>query len=159
MLDQWQAKETIGVIAATVTFCLVLFSYFTLRVNFHANARQSFMNAVYDLDRQMMNNPDLWTVFDRNDFGLEAKTEPESVARRTAFLNYYLNLFETAYLNHRKSGILGILKNQESFETLDRRVKNFFKNSRQARTLRQNQRGLYEPSFQTYLEPIVREYS
>ena len=47
MFENWQAKETLGALAASVTFCVFLFSYFTLRVNFHANARQNFMSAVY----------------------------------------------------------------------------------------------------------------
>ncbi|HLF78897.1 MAG TPA: hypothetical protein VJB57_15570 [Dehalococcoidia bacterium] len=97
MLDNWQAKESIGAIAACVTFALVVFSYFTLRVNFHANARQNFMNAVYDLDRQMMNSSDLWTVFDKNDFALVPNPEADAAAKRTAFLYYYFNLFETAF--------------------------------------------------------------
>jgi hypothetical protein len=155
VLENWQAKESIGAIAASVTFCLFLFSYFTLRVNFHANARQSFMNAVYDGDRQMMNNPDLWTVFDSNDFGLEPKSDAESVARRTSFMYFYFNLFETAYLYHRKSGVLGILRNQESYDALDRRVRNFFTNSQAARTLWRKHEQLYEKSFRAYLDPIV----
>jgi hypothetical protein len=117
------------------------------------------MNAVYDLDKQMMNNPDLWTVFDGNEFGLEPKPDQESAAKRASFVYYSINLFETAYLNHRKSGVLGILRNQESYETLDRRVRNFFRKSQTARTLWRSNQGLYEPTFQKYLEPIVKEYS
>jgi len=159
VLDNWQAKESIGVIAASVTFCLVVFSYFTLRVNFHANARFHFMNAVYDGDKQMMNNPDLWTIFDENDFGLVPNSEANWVAKRTSFIYYYFNIFETAYLNHRKSGVLAIFRNQESYDTLDRRVRNFFKNSQAARIQWKKNHDLYEPSFRRYLEPIVSEYS
>lgn len=150
MFENWQAKETIG-----TTFCVFLFSYFTLRVNFHANARQGFMNAVYDLEKQMMSNPDLWTVFDSNEFGLTPKADAESAAKRTSFMFYYFNLFETAYLNHRKSGVLGIMRNQESFETLDRRVRNFFGHCDQARELWRRSEHLYEKSFRAYLDPIV----
>jgi hypothetical protein len=159
VFENWQAKETIGVIAASLTLCVVLFSYFTLRVNFHANARQAFMNAVYDLDRQMMSNPDLWTIFDSNDFGLVQKTDPESQAKRAGFMTYYLNLMETTYLNHRRSGVLGLMRNQESFETLDRRIHNFLGNSTAARTLWKNTSRLYDRSFQAYLDPIVAELS
>lgn len=155
MLENWQAKETIGALAAGLTLCVIVFSYFTLRVNFHATARQHFMNTVYDLERQMMNNPDLWTVFDENDFALEPKTEPEAVARRASFMYSYINLFETGYLSHRKSGVLGLFRNQESFDTLDRRVKNFFNNSSAARALWKKHQHLYEKSFRAYIDPIV----
>ena len=159
MFDNWQAKETLTSVTVCVGFGVFIFSYFTLRINFYANARQHFMNAVYDLDKQMMSNPDLWTVFDQNDFALKPKPEAEWVAKRTAFIYYYFNLFETAYLNHRRSGVLAILRNQESYRTLDRRVRNFFKNSRAARTLWQKHRDFYEQSFQKYLDRIISEYS
>ncbi len=159
MLDNWEAKESIGAVAASLTFGVFLFSYFTLRVNFHANARQHFMNAVYDLDRQMMSNPDLWTVYDHNDFGLEQKQDAGSAATRAAFVYYFFNLMETAHFNHRKSGILGLMRNQESYEAVDRRVRKFVGSSTSARTLWRKNRGLYETSFQKYLDPIVNGYS
>ena len=68
---------------------------------------------------------------------------------------YYFNLFETANMNHRKSGVLGIMRNQESFETLDRRVKNFFGNCEAGRQLWRRSEHLYEKSFRAYLDPIV----
>jgi hypothetical protein len=43
------------------------------------------MNAVYDVDKQLLNNSDLWAIFDKNDFALEPKLDADSVAKRTAF--------------------------------------------------------------------------
>jgi len=69
---------------------------------FRNSSRNNYMTALFDLNRQVMTNPQLWAVY-QPEVKLSSQDELEAV-RRHAFIWYHLNVFEVVhsdYSTHR----------------------------------------------------------
>ena len=92
----------VSVVALVVSFLTAVRTWISAVATFRSQARNNYMNALFDLNRQAIANPDLWSVYDA--VLVPASNEPLKTAQRLAFVWYHLNLFEVVhadYTSHR----------------------------------------------------------
>ena len=92
------------------------------------------MNALFDINKQLIANPMLWTIFDSHPLSVEKSNDPQEKARREAFIYFWLNLFESIHSDYhhvyRKSKI-----NRSYWEAWDRYIRSFLSQSSEAQTI------------------------
>ena len=88
------------------------------------------MNARFDIDRQLVNRPELWAIYDDHPMSASRSNEPEAVSRRQAFLYFHFNLFETAYNDYNK--VLRRTRTDEQDWVWDAWIRRFFRASSEA---------------------------
>src|SRR4051794_609966 len=97
----------LSTVIAVLSFIFsVATAWFAWRYNGTAvryTARNQYMNALFDLDRQLIARPELWAIHDDHPMVRTRSHDPEAAARREAFIYLHLNLFESVYNDYHKS--------------------------------------------------------
>ena len=94
-----------------ITFALsVLAMIISLRISYRNwrytetvmrySIRNQYTNALFDIDRRLLDNPKLWAIYDNHPLAQQRSSDPEEVARREAFIYYHLNLFECVFQDY-----------------------------------------------------------
>jgi hypothetical protein len=97
-------------------------------------AWNQYMNALFDLDRQLITRPELWAIFDNHELATKRAEDAESRGRREAFIYYHLNLFETVFNNY--NNMLSRTRIDEQYwQSWDAWIRYFLVESREAREL------------------------
>ena len=99
-------------------------------------ARNNYMNALLDINRQLITYPQLWSTYD----GTAAAGDlPEEIARRRGFIWYHLNLFETVYAEFKQHRLEPLDYEDTAFwESWDVFIRSFLDKSPEARELVEN---------------------
>ena len=102
--------ESKDIITGVISSLALVFSVWSLSRSWRANvsslkkvAANSYMNALFDINRQIIIYPQLWAVYDRASVTRAQFDEPIEVARRRAFIWYHLNLFEMVYASFHQN--------------------------------------------------------
>src|ERR1051325_3165248 len=70
------------------------------RISLRAIHCNSYMNALLNLNREMVGHPELWAVYDQN-WQPHGHDSPIEIALRRVFIWYHLNLFELFYTDYQ----------------------------------------------------------
>ena len=97
-------------------------------------SRNQYVTARFDIDRQLVNRPELWAIYDDHPMSASRSNEPEAVSRRQAFLYFHFNLFETVYIDYNK--VLRQTRTDEQYwRSWEAWIRHFFRASSEARSL------------------------
>jgi len=150
----------ISVVSLVISFASVVivwrFSYLSLR----ASTLNEHFRALVQLDCQIINHPDLAAIYDYDPLSQKKSMDPIDVAKRTAFIYLYFNIFENVYIFYKD--ILGKKQNSmdvKNWEAWERYIRRIFTESSEARTLFKQERSkeAYCSNFTTYVFDIINE--
>ncbi|HYN81827.1 MAG TPA: hypothetical protein VES88_10030 [Gemmatimonadaceae bacterium] len=97
-------------------------------------SRNQYMNALFDINRQLANRPELWAIYDDHPVALQRSNETLEKARRQAFIYFHFNLFETVF--HDYTHVLRPNRTDALYwESWQRWIASFLGSSREARDL------------------------
>jgi hypothetical protein len=134
------AEEIVAVgtsIAAIAAAIAAIAACVSLRGTTIVSSRYHSMNALYDLDRQLITFPELAAIYDNKGDLKNCPDTPRDIARREALLDYYFNLFEAVFTDHHHT-TLGVLRFESkaehaSYEAWERWMADLLRGSKQAR--------------------------
>ena len=122
-------------------------------------SRNHYMNALFEMDKQMIANPRLWAIDDFHPIAQEKSNQTEEKAKRDAFIYYNFNLFESIY--HDYNNVLYLSKADKQFwDSWKRNMINLFVNSSEARTIfrRKFTQQIYMKNFVDFVNAILANY-
>jgi hypothetical protein len=129
------SATAIGVSVAVAFFWTRRYNLATLRYV----SRNNYMNALFDINRQMIAQPQLWAVWDAQAIGPDFRDTPLEACRRRAFLWYHLNLFETVWADYHTHNIRKASETDRRYwRSWDRTIQSFLAGSAEARELIEN---------------------
>jgi hypothetical protein len=119
-------------------------------------SRNHYMNALFDIDRQMLNNPSLWAIFDSHPLARNKSMDAEEQAKRQAFLLFHLNLFDNIYEDYQRRLKLR-KRDREYWESWNHWIKYVMRSSSEARDLffSCKKDGIYPEHFLMYMSTII----
>jgi hypothetical protein len=141
-------------VSAAVAFWGLRYTETTIRYG----ARNQYMNAVFDIDRQMVNHPGLWAIYDGHDVAKGRDTSPIESGRRQAFMYFHFNLFETVFNDYHRV-LRWLPRDEQHWQSWHNWIRGFFRASSDARAefLRAADAGIFIQDFIQYARPIVDE--
>jgi hypothetical protein len=71
------------------------------RASLSATSRNNYMNALLNINREILGHPELWAVYDPQ-WQPPGCDSPSEIARRRAFIWYHINLFELFYTDYHR---------------------------------------------------------
>jgi hypothetical protein len=125
---------------------------------FRNAARNNYMNALFDLNRQLIAQPELWAVYDPDMLTPAAKTPLEQVRRR-AFIWYHLNVFEVVHADYSTNRIASLNQvDQLYWKSWDNFVSYLLRSSAEAREIVTSDEGMamLNSDFVAYLRDKAR---
>lgn len=123
------------------------------RATLRAAHRSNYMNALLNLNREIVGHPELWSVYDEK-WQPGAYDSPTDTARRRAFIWYHLNLFELFYTDyHQQRNDAPDSDARQYWDAWDRYIRSFLKGSAEARAIVGNSdsMALLHGDFRAYL--------
>jgi hypothetical protein len=122
------------------------------RATLRAAHRANYMNALLNLNREIMGHPELWSVYDAQWRPSEFDSATET-ARRRAFIWYHLNLFELFYTDyHQQRNDAPDSDAREHWDAWDRYIRSFLNSSDEARVI------VSDPDAMALLHREFRDY-
>lgn len=143
----------LSALAFLVSIVVATRTRFYNRATLRAAHRNNYMNALLNLNREMVGHPELWSVYDARWRPGEYESEMET-ARRRAFIWYHLNLFELFYTDyHVQRNDVPDSDSREHWEAWDRYIRSFLDGSAEARAIVSDQKAmaLVHREFRDYL--------
>jgi hypothetical protein len=125
---------------------------------FRAAARNNYMNAMFDLNRQIIAHPELWSVYDPAVLESAANTPTEQLRRR-AFIWYHLNVFEVVHADYCTDRITSLNRvDQLYWKAWDNFVSYLLRSSAEAREIVTSDEGMamLNSDFVAYLRDKAR---
>jgi hypothetical protein len=148
----------IALIALLVSFVVAMRNWRYSKIIVRYSSRNQYMNALFDIDRQLIARPELWAIYDTHEMFANRSDAPRVKARREAFLYLHMNLFETVYVDHNK-----ILRpsrpDKEFWKSWDAWIYQFFKGSSEARALitKPLAQAIFSAAFSAYINGILEK--
>ena len=151
--------ETKDFVTLGISSLALLLSGFAALLTWRSNvatfrnvARNNYMSALFDLNRQLIAHPTLWATYDSA--AIEPADGPLEAIRRRAFIWYHLNVFEVVradYTTHRLTRLNRA--DQLCWESWDNFISYLLKSSPEARELvtSDESMALLRRDFVTYL--------
>jgi hypothetical protein len=161
-MGQLDLKVSFSLIISIVSLALSV--YVTLRnwryseTTVRYVARNQSMNALFDIDRQLINRPELWAIYDDHPMAQGRDNGAEAKARRQAFIFFHFNLFESAFNDYNK--VLRPTKvDRQYWRSWDAWIHAFFRSSSEARTLlaEASSQQIFFGDFVEYMNEVVRD--
>jgi hypothetical protein len=132
-----------------VGFLVWLFNQWSIR----RSARQDHIRMLLDIDKQLIEKPELWLIYDDYPAPAGRQQDPWDPARREAFIYFHLNMFEAVFDFHRWLAPTWEV-DKEYEKSWKHYVKDFFDRSSEARRVWEIQRTrtLYSTGFVSFIQ-------
>lgn len=143
-------------LSLVISLIVALRSWQYSEIGVRYTARNQYMNALFDIDRQLLSNPHLWAVYDNHPLASTKSSDPIEAARREAFIYLHLNLFETVFNDYRSLRVPD--KNDLAFwASWDSWIRLFFAGSQDARELFASARvqEIFHSDFVEYVNQVI----
>jgi hypothetical protein len=149
----------IALIALFVSFLVALRNWRYSAISVRYSSRNQYMNALFDIDRQLIARPELWAIYDTHEMFASRSNTPRVKARREAFLYLHMNLFETVYVDYNKILRRKKRHDKEFWDSWDTWIYQFFKGSSEARALfiRPIAQTIFSAPFVAYIKKILEK--
>jgi hypothetical protein len=150
--------STIAIISLFVSLVVAYRNWQYSDIGVRYTSRNQYMNALFDIDRQLIARPELWAIYDYHEMAAQRSSDPEARARREAFLYLHFNLFETVYIDYNK--VLPRTSYESEFwRSWDAWIRQFFRGSSEARALftREVAKDIFAGGFVGYVNKILEE--
>jgi hypothetical protein len=125
-----------GLIPASAALLVGFAVWWFNQLSIRRSARQDHVRMLLDIDRQLIEKPELWLVYD--DFPVPSGEKKDKCAwdpaRRKAFVYFHLNTFEAFFDFHRSLAPIWEV-DKEYEKSWKHYIKDFFKRSPEAREL------------------------
>ena len=120
--------------------------------------RADLHQVLLEVDRELLNNPSLASMFRSRPVGLSPATTPEDVVRQEAYVAMYLNMFELA---HSQFGEISTLTKEEaeSAAAWHAFIADFFHDCERAPLVWSSLRRLYYGAFRAHIDDVVQRVS
>ena len=141
--------KIIPIILSIIALVFSIIGWKYSRISIRQTIKNSYMSALFDIDKQLINTPSLWTIYDEFPEGLIKDNDPKETGQRRAFIDYHFNLFEVTHTNYTRI----LFKNRadrEFWESMKKYIIQFFKSSTEARNIFKE-----ENTQQSYLTEFV----
>ena len=141
--------KIIPIILSIIALVFSIIGWKYSRISIRQTIKNSYMSALFDIDKQLINTPSLWTIYDEFPEGLIKDNDPKEKGQRRAFIDYHFNLFEVTHTNYTRI----LFKNRadrEFWESMKKYIIQFFKSSTEARNIFKE-----ENTQQSYLTEFV----
>jgi hypothetical protein len=158
-------KDFIAVVISAIALVVSLWSArrgwrFNL-ASLRKATRNYYMTALFDINRQLIANPQLWAVYGTIVAPTQstAAGQEQEAGRRLAFIWYHLNLYEMVYAEFQLNRLTTLDYDDRKFwESWDRYVRSFLSNSAEARAVVANDDSmkLLNRDFVEYLRGCLR---
>lgn len=148
----------ISVVSLLVSLMVALRDWSYSKTSVRFTSRNHYTNALFDIDRQLVNRPELWAIYDDHPMAANRSMDPEAVARRDAFIYLHFNLFETVYNDYHK--VLRRTQTDEQYwRSWDSWIHYFFRASAEARSLFANAvcQNIFFGDFVRYGNKVISE--
>ena len=128
-------------------------------VNIRYASRNHYMTVLFELDKQLINNPKLWAVYDTHPLSSSKLNEtPEEKAKREAFIWFHFNLFESVFNDY--NNVIKLTKVDSQFwESWKSNIELFLGNSLEARKLFKDSfsQRIFIKDYVTFMNEIIKK--
>ena len=135
MLPKDYLTLSVSLVALVVSLVVAMRTWRSSVATFRNASRNNYMNALFDLNRQIIAHPQLWAVYEPAAI-VPSSQEPLEAVRRRAFIWYHLNVFELVhadYFTHRLTKLSKV--DRVCWESWDNFISHVLKVSDEARTI------------------------
>lgn len=148
--------KLVAIFISSLALIISILGWRNSRVSVRQTIKNSYMSALFDIDKQLINNPDLWTIYDNYPKGLQKSDEGKHLGQRRAFIFYHFNLFEVTHTNYTRI----LYKNKadkEFWEAMKNYIVQFFNCSSESRLIfkEPQTQELYLPDFLILINGII----
>lgn len=156
MHEQDFLLKVLPIFISTLSLIVAIIGWRYSKANIRQTIKNSYMSTLFDIDKQLINLPILWTIYDKSPFKLDEKEEDK--ARKRAFIYYHFNMFEITHTNYTKV----LFKNssdKEFWTSMTKYINQFFRTSTLARQLFKEEytQELYLPNFVNFINNMITE--
>ncbi|MEN3327892.1 MAG: hypothetical protein V7638_2699 [Acidobacteriota bacterium] len=155
---KWLATSIIAITSLLVSLIVALRNWRYSETTVRYSARNQYMNALFDIDRQLIARPELWAIYDNHYMASALSIDAEAKARREAFIYLHLNLFETVYSDYNKT--LNLTRHDtEVWRSWERWMRQFFTGSSEARAVftKEMSQDIFASDFVGYINKIIEK--
>jgi hypothetical protein len=150
----------ISIVSRVISISSVAIAWRLGYLSLRTSTMQEHFRALLQLDCQMINRPDLAAIYDYDPLSQKKSMDPIDVAKRTAFIYLYFNIFENVFIFYKN--ILGKKQNsmdKMSWEAWDRYIRRIITDSSEARALFRQERAkeAYSSDFIDNIYDIIEE--
>jgi hypothetical protein len=157
-----EAKDILTLTVSSAALAVALMtaarSWRSNRATLRSAGRNNYMNALFNINRELIAHPDLWSVYDPDWPRAADYDSPTEVARRRGFIWYHINLFELFYADyhHHRLGSIDSADRQY-WDSWDKYIRSFLKCSEEARAvvLNDDSMELLHRDFRDYLRSCL----
>lgn len=158
MVNLDSAIKIIPIVISSLALIVSLIGWNYSRINVRQTIKNSYMAALFDIDKQLTNNPILWTIYDEFPSGLTKDGDPMDKARRRAFIYHHFNLFEVTHTNYTQI----LFKNKidcEFWDSMTNFIIQFFRTSAEARAIFKEDltQELYLSDFLIFINKTIKD--
>ncbi len=148
----------ISLIALIISIIVAFRNWWYNEISVRYTARNHYMSVLFDIDKQLISNPSLWSIYDNHSTGITKLTEATEVGKRRAFIYFHINLFEIVFNDYNK--VLHLNQTDRQFwESWKTYIKQFFTRSSEARQVFKESytQGLYIQDYVSFINKIIEE--
>lgn len=148
----------ISVLSLLISLAVALRDWSYSKTSVRYTSRNHYTNALFDIDRQLVDRPELWAIYDDHPMAANRSMDLEAVARRDAFIYLHFNLFETVYSDYHK--VLRRTQTDEQYwRSWDSWIHHFFRASAEAGSLFTNavSQHIFFGDFVLYGNKVISE--
>lgn len=118
--------------------------------------RAELHKILLEIDRELLHDPSLNSMFRSNPAGLRASSLPLDTRKQEIYFAMYLNLFELSFAQFKEIKNLSLAEKEVS-EAWDRFIISFFEDCVQAKVLWSRFGDTFYSSFRSYIDLIVAQ--
>ena len=145
---------------STMALLLSVWTFLVYRRIYEAQVRFTFYasleNGLLQLDRALIDYPQLWGIYDADSFNQSTLADPLLRGRALALCYMYFNLFEAAFEGYCRRGLATYASEREYRASWGKWLAEFLEHSTFARTIWiEEARPKYPQSFATVVDQIL----
>jgi hypothetical protein len=148
---------TVSIISFCLTFLTVIFTYRFNRITIRNSAKQEHQKMLLDIDKILITEPSLWTIYDNHNLNSTTVRTPELEAKKEALIFYYLNFFDVVYEFYNKH-IIQNKNDKETWKAWKEYMDSFIRGSSQARSIIKRSKQWYESDLSAFYFSIIQDF-
>lgn len=147
----------ISMISFFLTALTVIFTYRFNRITIRNTAKQEHQKMLLEVNKMMIADPLLWTIYDDHPLADQIEETPELKAKKEALIYYYLNYFDVVCEFYNKHIIMN-KTDKQTWDAWKEYIEYFIGRSSQAREIIKRSYKLYENDLSNFYRSIIEKY-